>query len=225
MRLDQEDDDGPEALTGVVDVSRETLDRLSTFVALLRKWQPAENLVSPASLPTLWRRHVADSAQLVPLFPTVRQWLDIGSGGGFPGLVVACFMAERPGARVHLVESNERKCAFLRRVASDARLPVTVHQGRIEAVLQGWTQPVDLMTARAVASLTRLFEMAAPALTRGVRAAFHKGRDFEGEIDEASKSWAFDLVIHKSRIEEGGVILEITRLARKNGHPAGQDRP
>ena len=224
MRPDQ-DNDGPEALTGVVDVSRETLDRLSTFVALLRKWQPAENLVSPATLPTLWRRHVADCAQLVALFPTAMQWLDIGSGGGFPGLVVACFMADRPGARVHLVESNERKCAFLRRVVSEARLPATVHRGRIEAILQGWAQPVDRVTARAVAPLSRLLDMAAPVLTRGIPAAFHKGRDFEGEIDEASKSWAFDLVIHKSRIEEGGVILGITRLARKNGHPAGQDRP
>lgn len=218
-------DDGPEALAGIVYVSRETRDRLSTFVGLLRKWQPAENLISPATLPALWRRHVADSAQLVPIFPAVRTWLDVGSGGGFPGLIVACLIADTPDRHVHLVESNQRKCAFLRRVVSEARLPATIHQGRVEATLEAWETPVDLVTARALAPLARLLAMAAPVLTRGVPAAFHKGRDFEGEIDEASKSWGFDLIIHKSRIEEDGVILEISGLHRKGRHPARQDRP
>lgn len=222
-------EDGPEALAGIVDVPRETIDRLSAYVVLLRKWQPAENLVAPSTLGTLWRRHVADSAQLVPLFPDARTWLDLGSGGGFPGLVVACLVAGRPGAHVHLVESNARKCAFLRRVASEAKLPVTVHHGRIETVLRDWRAPVEVLTARALAPLAELLRLAEPVLAAGapgVRAAFHKGRDFRREIEEATQSWTFDLVNHKSRIDADGVILEIAHLARKGGRPAaGQDRP
>jgi len=217
--------DGPEALAGIVDVPRETIERLSTYVALLRKWQPAENLVAPSTLGTLWRRHVADSAQLVPLFPEARIWLDIGSGGGFPGLVVACLVADRPGARVHLVESNARKCAFLRRVASEAKLPVTVHHGRIEAVLRHWREPVDVVTARALAPLAELLRLAEPVLAGGARGAFHKGRDFRREVEEATHAWTFDMVNHKSRIDAEGVILEVSRLARKSGRAAGQDRP
>ena len=218
-------DDGPEALAGIVDVPRETIDWLSAYVALLRKWQPAENLVAPSTLPSLWRRHVADSAQLVPLFPDARTWLDLGSGGGFPGLVVACLVAGRPGAHVHLIESNARKCAFLRRVASEAHLPVTVHRGRIETVLRGWQAPVDVVTARALAALAELLRLAEPVLATGARGAFHKGRDFRREVEEATQSWTFDLVNHKSRIDADGVILEIAHLARRSGRPAGQDGP
>ena len=208
--------EGPGALLDILPVSRETVGRLETFVGLVRKWQPAENLVSPATLPVLWRRHVADSAQLLPLFPTARTWLDIGSGGGFPGMVLACLVAGDRGHHVHLVESNERKCAFLRRVIAEARLPATVHRGRIEAVLANWDAPVDVVTARALAPLPRLLELAEPVLTRSVTGAFHKGRDFEGEIEQASKSWSFDLVIHKSRIEAGSVILKIRHLRSQN---------
>ncbi|HMN87649.1 MAG TPA: 16S rRNA (guanine(527)-N(7))-methyltransferase RsmG [Bauldia sp.] len=215
--MPREAPDGPEALAGIVDVSRETLDRLQTYVALLRKWQPAENLVAPSTLGEVWRRHVADSAQIVPLFPAARTVLDIGSGGGFPGLVIACLLGGVAGARVHLVESNSRKCAFLRRVAAEARLPATVRDGRIEAVLADWRDAVDLVTARALAPLGDLLGLAAPVLLHGGRAAFHKGRDFRREIEEASQNWTFDLVVHKSRIDADGAILEIANLARKGG--------
>ncbi|MBX3553285.1 MAG: 16S rRNA (guanine(527)-N(7))-methyltransferase RsmG [Pseudolabrys sp.] len=200
------------ALQGIVPVSHETAERLATFVALLRKWQPVENLVSPKTLPEIWRRHVADSAELVRLFPDSRTWLDLGSGAGFPGLVVA--LTGAPGTHVHLVESNVRKCAFLRTVIRATDAPATVHEGRVEAVLRDWRVPVDRISARALAALPELLAMAEPLMARGVPAAFHKGEDFRREVAEASQSFAFDLVEHRSRVGEG-VILEITNLGRK----------
>jgi len=215
------DRDGPEILETLVAVSRETIGRLETLVALVRKWQPAENLVAPSTLPTIWRRHVADSAQLAALFPDVRRWLDLGSGAGFPGLVLACILAEVPGGGVHLVESNARKCAFLRQAIRETESPATVHQGRIEDVLEAWTAPVEMVTARALAPLGRLLDLSAPVLSRGARAAFLKGADFVREIDEATQSWELDLVKHQSRINEHGVILEIRRATRKDGARQG----
>lgn len=202
-----------EALADILPVSRETFDRLETFVGLVRKWQRAENLVAPSTLLDIWRRHVADSAQLITLFPTTRRWLDIGSGAGFPGMVLA--IAGGAGTDVHLIESNQRKCAFLRLVARETRAPATVHQGRAEDLLSRWAEPVDRIVSRATAPLGRLFEISEPLMTSGVPAAFHKGQDFAREIDETAKSWDCDLVEHKSRIGGRGVILEISGLRRK----------
>lgn len=202
------------ALAGVENVSRETLDRLTAFVALVEKWQGATNLIAPRTLPDIWRRHIADCAQLVPLFSEARVWLDLGSGAGFPGLVVAIFAAER-GGHVHLIETDTRKAAFLREAIRSIDVPATVHQGRIEAILADWTTDVDLVTARALAPLPRLLDLIAPLTPGGVRAAFLKGREYRREIAEASKSWEFDLVKHKSRIEDDAVILDITHLRPK----------
>lgn len=207
-------DDGPSALADIAPVSRETGERLEAFVALVRKWQRAENLVSSKTLPAIWRRHVADCAQLVPMFADARRWLDIGSGAGFPGLVVAIMLADAPGVTVHLVESNRRKCAFLRQAIAETGAPATVHEGRAEIVLAAWRMPIDRVVARAVAPLGKLLALAAPALATGA-AAFHKGREFAREVDEAAQSWSFDLVVHESRIAGGGVILDISRLARR----------
>ena len=200
------------ALTRIVTVSRETAERLAAFVALIRKWQPAENLISPKTLHEIWRRHVADCAQLVPLFPETRRWLDMGTGAGFPGIVLALIGGE--GTHVDLVESNTRKCAFLRTAIRETGAPAIVHEGRAEVILARWQTPVDRIVARALASLTRLLELAEPLMGQGIPAAFHKGEDFRQEIDEASQSWNFDLVQHDSRVGEG-VILEIANLRRK----------
>ncbi|MCB1498010.1 MAG: 16S rRNA (guanine(527)-N(7))-methyltransferase RsmG [Bauldia sp.] len=216
MSPDSESVDGPDAIRAILGVSRETLARLEALVALVRKWQPAENLVAPATLPEIWRRHVADSAQLVALFPDARRWLDLGSGGGFPGLVLGCLLAGQPGAAIHLVESNGRKCAFLRTATRQIGLPVTVHQGRIETMLAGWSEPVDRVTARALAPLAKLLDLSEPVLATGVPAAFYKGADFVREIDEAALSWGFDLVKHQSRINMDGVILEIRQPVRRD---------
>ena len=204
---------GPEALQDIIPVSRETGERLSAYVALLGKWQRAENLIAPSTLPQVWRRHVADSAQLVTLFPEVRKWLDLGSGGGFPGVVVAILLAESRGAAVHLVESNRKKCAFLRQAIRVTGAPATVHEGRIESVVAAWSDPaIERISARALAPLTELLSLAAPLMEQGVPAAFHKGQDFVREISEATQSWAFDLVKHDSRVGDGSAILDIRHL-------------
>ena len=215
MRGMRPDGNGPEAVEALLPVSRETRDRLVALVNLVRRWQKAENLIAPSTLPDIWSRHVADSAQLVGFFPTAHRWLDIGSGGGFPGLVLGSFMAAREGGMVHLVESNARKCAFLRTAARELAVPVDVHQGRIEDVLK---DPPDcaMLTARALAPLPQLLDLSAPVLARGTPAAFFKGADFVREIEEATLSWDLDLVKHTNRIDDRGVILEIRRAVRKS---------
>ncbi len=207
--------DGSEALSDIVAVSRETADRLAAYVALLKKWQRAENLIAPSTLPAIWRRHVADSAQLVALFPETRRWLDLGSGAGFPGLVVAIIGSS--GTTVHLVESNRKKCAFLRQAIRETQAPAIVHEGRIEGVLASWSEPVERISARALAPLTELLSLAAPLMEQGIPAAFHKGQDFVREIAQATQSWGFDLVKHDSRVGDGGAVLDIQRLRRTPG--------
>ena len=200
------------ALDGIVSVSRETAERLERYIALLRKWQAADNLISPKTLPEIWRRHVADSAELARLFPGPQTWLDLGSGAGLPGLVVA--IVGPPGTHVHLVEANTRKCAFLRAAVRETGAAATVHEGRVEAILAAWDQPVDRLSARALAPLAELLDLAWPLMGRGVPAAFHKGAEFRKEVAEASQSFAFDLIEHPSRVGEGA-ILEIANLRRK----------
>jgi 16S rRNA (guanine527-N7)-methyltransferase len=206
--------DGPEVLADIISVSRETEERLAVYVALLGKWQKAENLIAPSTLPMVWRRHVADSAQLVALFPETRRWLDLGSGAGFPGLVVAILGGQHPDTKVHLVESNRKKCAFLRAAIRATRAPAIVLEGRIEGVIAGWSDPVERISARALAPLADLLAMAAPVMEQGVPAAFHKGQDFVREISEATQSWGFDLIKHDSRVGDGGAILDISHLHR-----------
>jgi 16S rRNA (guanine527-N7)-methyltransferase len=201
------------AVAGIVPVSRETGERLEAYAGLLRRWQRAMPLVAEADLQDLYRRHFADCAQVVSLFPEARSWVDIGSGAGLPGLVVAMVGGE--GIRVDLIESNRRKCAFLREVIRQTGVPATVHEGRAEEVLRGWERPVDLVLARAVAPLVRLMDLACPLVCGDTRTAFHKGRGWQREVAEATRSWQFDLVKHESRISPDGVILEISNLRRK----------
>jgi len=205
---------GLEALRDLLPVSRETYERLARLVGLVKKWQRAENLVAASTLDAIWTRHVADSAQLVTILPQAMHWLDLGSGGGFPGLVIAILLGS-DGGSVRLVESNTRKCAFLRTAARETGAPATIHQGRIEEVLADWTVPVDAISARALASLPDLFCLAGHLISPDRPAAFFKGVDYRSEIDEAAQSWDFDLIIHPSRISEGSVILEVSRAVPK----------
>ena len=213
---------GPAALADILPVSRETGERLAQYVALVEKWQKAENLIAGSTLREIWRRHVADSAQLVPLFPTAARWLDLGSGGGFPGMVVAILVADRPGATVHMVESNSRKCAFLRTAARETGAPAIVRQGRIEDVLSEWSAPVDVITARALAPLGDLLGMAGPLIGPSRPAAFLKGADFRREVAEAAQSFDLDLVEHPSRVADDSVILEVRRATPR---PGAKPRP
>jgi len=212
--------DGPAAVLAVADVSRETTRRLEVLVDLIRKWNPAENLVSPSDLDTLWSRHIADCAQLPALLPDARRWVDVGSGAGLPGIVVA--LAGASGTSVALIESNRRKCAFLRQAIRETQAPATVHEGRAETLLVKWPDAVDVVTARAVAALGTLLTLTEPLLVRGAVGLFPKGRGATRDIDEAILSADFDLVEHQSRIDPDGVILEVRNLRRKRPSAANR---
>lgn len=196
-------------------VSRETLERLDIFVALLREWQAKTNLVAPSTLPDLWTRHVEDCLQLHELAPFSGRWADLGSGGGFPGLVIAIVCAGRADAALDLVESNAKKAAFLRAVVRATGVSASVHAARIAdcgAVLGG----ADAVSARALASLDVLLGMVSGRLRSQAPCYFMKGRQHDQEIAEAAAHWRFTMVKHSSRVDAGAAILEIRDIAPLN---------
>jgi len=183
---------------------------LERFRVMLADWNERMNLVGPATLPQFWSRHALDSAQLVTLAPRALTWADLGAGAGFPGVVLAILLKERPGVRVHLVESMAKRCRFLSEVVTALALPAQVVNARAEDV----KLKVDVVTARAVAPLTRLLGFAQPYMARGARALFLKGQDAEAEIAEAKGAWRFDADILPSHSDPRGRILSIERLSR-----------
>lgn len=189
------------------DVSRETYERLLEFERVFRRWSARINLAAPSTLDTLWERHILDSAQLAPLAPLAIRWLDLGSGGGFPGAVLAILLKERSGAAVALVESNRKKASFLQTTLSGLGVPAEIHACRIEEARISF-EP-EVVTARALAPLARLISLSMPWLSAGAKALFHKGRDYGGEIQESAQLWSFDLIKHRSAIDPESVILEI----------------
>ena len=194
----------------VFDVSRETLDGLEVYAGLLRHWQNIKNLVAPATLDVLWERHMADSLQLLAQAPQARTWLDLGSGAGFPGMVVAIALGARAGAKVHLVESNARKCAFLAEVARKTRAPVEIHGDRIELLVEKRRiESVDVVTARALAPLSKLLGYAHPFLSADTRCLFLKGREVAAEIEEARGQWQFDVHLVPSQTDAQGRIASV----------------
>jgi 16S rRNA (guanine527-N7)-methyltransferase len=203
------------AALALVPVSRETLARLDRFVAALLTWQHRINLIAPATVPELWTRHVADSLQLVPLAPAARRWLDLGSGGGFPGLVIACALAEAPGARVHLVESSGKKAAFLREAARVTGAPAIVHQARIEQMGTKLDESIEVVTARALAPLSDLLGLAEPWLKSGAQALLPKGQDVGAELTEASKYWNIEAVLLSSKTDANARIVKVDRAERR----------
>lgn len=210
--------DRAEAL-GLVAVSRETIARLDRLVGLFLEWQRTTNLVARSTVPHLWTRHIADSAQLLRLAPDAKVWIDLGSGGGFPGLVIACALVERPGAMVHLVESSGKKCAFLRAAARQLDLPATVHCQRIEQFSRDFNGRADVVTARALAPLERLLPLAAPLLkTHGI-GLFLKGQDIAAELTVASKCWNIDAVVEPSVTSSTSGILVVRKLRSRSAAP------
>jgi 16S rRNA (guanine527-N7)-methyltransferase len=195
-------------------VSRETQQRLETFVALLLQWQQKTNLISPATIPNLWTRHVADSLQLLDLAPDAKVWVDFGAGGGFPAIPVACALAERPGAQVHLVESNGKKAAFLREAIRATGVPAVVHQKRIEDCGDSFGDKVDVVSARALAPLKILCDQAFPLIARGAVGLFPKGQDVAAELTEAAKYWRIEAETVPSRTSPEGCIVVVKRLVR-----------
>jgi len=171
-------------------VSRETKTRLEKFVDLLLHWQNKFNLVASSTLPIVWTRHVADSLQLLPLAPDAKVWVDFGSGAGFPGIPIACALADTPGVMVHLVESVGKKANFLREVVRELGLPARVHQERAEKFGESCAEAVDVVTARAVAPLKVLCDQAFPLIAKGAVGLFPKGQDVAAELTEAAKYWS-----------------------------------
>lgn len=204
----------PEAFAEAFPVSRETLADLVTYESLLRQWQKTVNLVAPSTLDAVWSRHFADSAQLLRLAPAAaRTWLDLGSGAGFPGLVIAIMLKGREGARVTLVESDTRKAAFLREVARHTGAAVDIYAGRIELLsTQDKVAQFDVVTARALASLERLLDLSAPFWGANTVAIFPKGKDAEAEIQEAGKRWTFACRREASLTDGQGRVLVIEDL-------------
>ena len=187
-------------------VSRETEARLDRYIALLREWQAKTNLIAPSTLPHLWTRHIADSLQLVALAPAAKRWADLGSGGGFPGVVLACVMAGTPGASVHLVERIAKKAAFLREAIRVTTSPGIVHLAEIGDNVDRITGPVDCVTARALAPLHQLIGFAEPLMRQGAKALFLKGQDVEAELTESAKYWNIQPHLHQSRTGDGWIV-------------------
>ncbi|WP_028348329.1 16S rRNA (guanine(527)-N(7))-methyltransferase RsmG [Bradyrhizobium murdochi] len=204
------------AALALTPVSRETEKRLNLYVDLLIEWQTKTNLVAPSTLPNLWTRHISDSLQLLDLAPSAKIWVDLGSGGGFPGVVLACALAETPGANVHLVERNAKKAAFLREAVRVTSAAATVHLAGIGDIVDRIGSHVDCVTARALAPLHQLVGFAEPFVSSGAKALFLKGQDVEAELTEATKYWSIEPRLHSSRTGGHGWIVELDRIERRN---------
>ncbi|MEM9732446.1 MAG: 16S rRNA (guanine(527)-N(7))-methyltransferase RsmG [Pseudomonadota bacterium] len=206
--------EGIGAVLAVKHVSRETQEKLAIYHGLLLQWQKQINLVAPSTLEQAWTRHFADSVQLVDLCEGAEHIIDLGSGAGFPGLVLAICLGEKKNIRLDMVESVGKKCAFLRTVVRETGLTkVHIHNGRIDAVLQALPRP-DVISARALAALDTLLHMGAHSLEEGTLGLFPKGRDYDAEITKARQRWDFDCEITPSQFD-AGVILRVKNLRVK----------
>lgn len=206
---------GPEQLADAASVSRETLGRLKRYAELLKDWNGRHNLVSKGSMTDMWRRHFWDSAQLAQLIPlTSRTLVDLGSGAGFPGLVLAVM---RPELRITLIEATGKKCRFLEAVAGELQLKTRILNERVEDAPRG---QFDVITARACAPLPLLLSYAQRFWGEGSLALFHKGQNLASELTEAHKSWRIKIEQHSSRSDPSGIIIEIRELQRVARKPS-----
>jgi len=205
------------AALALAPVSRETEARLDRYLELLKQWQAKTNLVAPSTLSHLWTRHVADSLQLLSLAPNAKIWVDLGSGGGFPGIVLACALAETPGAAVHLVERNTKKAGFLREALRVTGAPGVVHLAEIRHTVERFAGPADCVTARALAPLNQLIGFAKPLVDKGAKALFLKGQDVEAELTDATRYWNIEPKLIPSRTGGQGWIVELDRIERREG--------
>lgn len=210
LRVDESEGQAQEALLSTGLVSRETLALLERYVELLRLWQSRTNLVAPSTLGEIWARHILDSAQLLRIRSEARLWVDMGSGGGLPGIVLACAMREM-GGHVHLIESNGKKASFLRHVATSLDLPCTIHAKRIESAILELSVP-DVVTARALANLESLLDMSKSLLKNGAIGLFPKGREHKTELTQATKHWHFTSALHESVTEPDARVIEIIKF-------------
>lgn len=205
-----EDGFGPDDALRLTGVSRETLGRVHSYLAVLDAWRERINLIGPGEGRHLWRRHVLDSLQLIPQISTDDlQVADLGSGAGFPGLVIACALAERPGASVTLVEKSVRKSQFLEAAIAEVRLPARVLNLRIEDTPR---DRFDLLTARALAPLPKLLGYGYAWLKPSGKALLMKGRDTAAELAEARKDWTFEVTERESLSSQEGRVLKVSSI-------------
>ena len=199
-------------------LSDSTMDMLDHFVDLTQRWSKSINLIGPASAEQIWHRHILDSAQLIDVASQdARSWLDLGSGGGFPGMVVAILASEiRPELRVCLVESDQRKAAFLRSVARETGVSVTVHASRVEDLDR---QDADILSARALAPLPRLLSLAVTHVAPHGVCLFPKGTTFQSEVDQALENWSFTHHKVPSVTQPGAMVLVIRDIQRVEHRP------
>lgn len=203
--------EGPDDLLQAADVSRETLARIEAVLEVLGSWRLRVNLMGPREWEEVWHRHVWDSLQLRSLIPETAHILDLGSGAGFPGLVLAAAISPGSGGRVTLIESVGKKCAVMREAVSAAALPATVVQSRIEAAE---VADVDAVTARALAPLEKLVELASPWLESGACGYFLKGERWQEELTAAAERWTFAHSTIPSRTRAGSVVLKLSEVRR-----------
>jgi len=219
----RDDDADRRRALSMFQLSADTVARLDRFVAVLRTWQRRTNLIAPSTVTGLWTRHVADSLQLVNIVtgrggcgPVV---VDVGSGGGFPGMVIACAVADVTGAEVHLVESNLKKAAFLREAVRETGAPGVVHAARFDEVLPVLAKkPVDYVTARALAPLPELLELIAPLIKAGATAVLPKGRDVADELTESTARWHIEVDTVPSITNAAARIVIVTKLTPRSGN-------
>jgi len=167
------------------------------------------NLIAPSTELTVWTRHIADSLQLLDLAPGAKIWVDLGSGGGFPGLVIACALADTPGAQVHLIESNGKKAGFLREAARITGAAAAIHAERIAEFVKHAPEHIDVVTARALAPLNKLLAEASPLLKTGTTALFPKGQDVAAELTAAAKCWKIQPSLVPSRTDPNARIVVV----------------
>jgi 16S rRNA (guanine527-N7)-methyltransferase len=208
-----------ERALALIHVSRETLARLERFVEALLLGTERQNLIGPSTIPTIWTRHVADSLQLIELAPKAKVWADFGAGAGFPGIPIACTLVGHEGAAVHLIESIGKKANFLREAVRVTGAPAVVHQVRAENFSAGQStqlgDSVDVVTARALAPLKLLCDLAFPLIQRGAIGLFPKGQDVDAELTEATKYWKIETNKVPSKTSPGGTIVVVTHLERR----------
>lgn len=212
LAIDLDDRDRALALTPV---SAAVATRLDRYAAILLRTQAHTNLIADSTVPQLWTRHIADSLQLLPLAPNAKTWVDFGAGAGFPGVVIACALADTPGVTVHLVESRQKKAAFLREAVEATGAPAEVHAERAENCGDRFAGPAQVVMARALASLTVLCGYAAPLIAAGAVGLFPKGQDVEAELTEASKYWNIEAELIPSLTNPEARIVRITGLSKR----------
>ncbi|CUH79658.1 Ribosomal RNA small subunit methyltransferase G [Tritonibacter multivorans] len=200
-------------MTAALNVSRETMERLKTFDATLQKWNPRINLVSKSTIPDLWTRHILDSIQVFEAITDPKgHWVDIGSGGGLPGVIVAICAADKaPDLSVTLIESDQRKSAFLRTAARECGVKINVISERIEAAA---AQSADILSARALADLSQLCEFSERHLKKDGVCIFPKGGNWKKEVDNALQQWRFEWEAITSLTEPQAVILKMKGVER-----------